>query len=406
MCLPDLFLFNPTCDFAVANGSPNWQPNAVLMRMEEDMASIVRFLATPKDIILLIRLPSPELCLLLKSAGFPDPRFITFDSFLNNPEQVRDIHPWGWSPAFIRFIKPVINSGNCISKNPGIALWKKSDKELRSRDTARMVLLNILQNHFHENFLPLTLAPQVCQTLEEIESYALKHGPLMMKSPWSSSGRGLIPITEIPFHKSIKQQLASALKSQGFVMAEPLLEKVHDLAFLYDSNRGIIKFSGISRFFTNTKGQYEGNYLGDFPADITHPERNFLEWAILHLPKLHIKVLTETGLINSYSGPLGIDTLIFRDEAGNLKINPCLEINWRYTMGHISLELENYIHSSSRGIFRIWQGKEKSFSQMVRAKEPHFKTCHESGKIISGFIPLTEFACDNQFGAYMEASPK
>ncbi len=40
---PDIFYFNPTCEFAVANGSPNWQPNKLLKKMEDDLSVLPLF---------------------------------------------------------------------------------------------------------------------------------------------------------------------------------------------------------------------------------------------------------------------------------------------------------------------------------------------------------------------------
>ncbi len=406
MSLPRLYIFNPTCDFAVANGSPSWQPNATLSRMEEDMASIVRFLSNPEDLVLVNRLPSNELYRVMESVGFPQPRFRTFDSYSSTPEPIKEIRPWGWSPAFNRMIATLTEAGKYLPNPTGVSPWLLADKELRSRQTSLNALHHLLKSHFHDNFISLDMISKVYNNKVEIETYAATNPRLLLKLPWSSSGRGLIPITETPVHQSVKQQINSALKSQGYLMAEPFLDKVHDLAFLFQIDQGEIRFLGISRFFTNHKGQYQGNNLGGFPVDIPEEEKEFLKWAIDLLPGLLTKILYETGLAEAYSGPLGIDTLIFRDKEGKLKINPCLEINWRYTMGHISLELEKYLNPSSYGIFRTWHGKGKTFTQWVGEQSPQHKICNNTGKIISGFIPLTEFKYNNQFGAWLEVIPK
>ena len=406
MSLPRLYVFNPTCDFAVANGNHSWQPNATLSRMQEDMSGIVRFLAKPDDIVLLKRLPSDELSHLMESVGFPQPQFRTFDSFSIKPETIKEVRPWGWSPAFIRMITTLTETGKYLSTPSGISPWQMVDKELRSRKTSLYTLYHILKNHFHDNFISVAMVSKVCQNMEEIESQIAENGKLMLKLPWSSSGRGLIPITEIPLHQTVKQRIHSALKSQGYLMAEPFLDKVHDLAFLFQIDQGEINYLGISRFFTDLKGQYQGNNLGGFPSDIPDEEKEFLEWAVTILPGLFTRIFHESGLTETYSGPLGIDTLIFKDNAGRLKINPCLEINWRFTMGHISIEIEKYLHPASYGIFRTWQGKGKPFTQWISEHPPHFKLCENTGKIISGLIPLTEFAYNNQFGAWLEIIPK
>ena len=55
---PDLYLFNPTCEYAVGNGSPNWQANRLLQNMEADLDILPMFLATSNDFVLVEHLPS------------------------------------------------------------------------------------------------------------------------------------------------------------------------------------------------------------------------------------------------------------------------------------------------------------------------------------------------------------
>ena len=50
--LPDIYLFNPTCEYAVANGHTSWQPNRLLQKMEEDLGTLPLFFARPQDVIL------------------------------------------------------------------------------------------------------------------------------------------------------------------------------------------------------------------------------------------------------------------------------------------------------------------------------------------------------------------
>jgi hypothetical protein len=42
--LPDIYLFNPTCEMAVANSHTSWQPNLLLQKMEEDLVHCPSFL--------------------------------------------------------------------------------------------------------------------------------------------------------------------------------------------------------------------------------------------------------------------------------------------------------------------------------------------------------------------------
>ena len=95
--------------------------------------------------------------------------------------------------------------------------------------------------------------------------------------------------------------------------------------------------------------------------------------------------------------------LIYRDENDELFINPCLEINLRYTMGFVALKTEKLLAEKSKGVFRIFFEPGKSFlsfSNEMRAKHP-LKI--KESKIESGFLALTEPTPEKKFGAYLLA---
>ncbi|HOI48862.1 MAG TPA: hypothetical protein PK167_06130, partial [Prolixibacteraceae bacterium] len=57
MKLPDVYLFNPTCEMAIANGTVSWQPNRLLQQMETDLGNLPQFFAAETDVVLVKRLP-------------------------------------------------------------------------------------------------------------------------------------------------------------------------------------------------------------------------------------------------------------------------------------------------------------------------------------------------------------
>lgn len=260
----------------------------------------------------------------------------------------------------------------------------------------------MLKNYKHKSFIDAGFLPQPCDSVEQIEKLYLKWGKLMVKLPWSSSGRGLQQVTSYPLHKSIRQRLEGMIQNQGIVMVEPLLNKIFDLGFLYEILPDGIQFLGYSRFFTDSKGQYKGNYLKGYPTSVPHVEKRFIDSMEKLLPSIHIQMLTEMEIPSHYHGSIGIDTLIFRDDAGLLKINPILEINWRYTMGHVALNIEKRIIPKSVGTFGIWFNKHKSFTRYALERIQSHPLTLESGMVASGFVPISEFTKDNIFGAYLD----
>ncbi len=402
----DIFFFNPTCDFATANGTVSWQPNRLLQQMERDMGNLPQFLSKPEDIVLVRKLPSSELMDKLQEAGFELPSFISVDEALNSPTVLTgmagNLRPWGWSPAvhhLLKSIKPLCRRE--FQESP-VAGWKPAHRALFSRETARKLLKNMLTHFGRVQFMGLDFLPQACSSPDEVEQLATKWGQIMVKLPWSSSGRGLQAVTRIPVHPSVKQRISGMLRNQGQVFVEPLYKKLQDLGFLYDITSEGIKFLGCSRFFTTAQGQYRGNYLMGYPPGTSAELKIFLTEIENTLPEIHLQALSEMEINKVYEGPLGIDTLIFEHKDGSHGINPCLEINWRYTMGHVALRLEQHIESQSTGTFYTYFSKDKPFSDFVPGNMKTSPLHTIDSKLVSGFLPLTEYKDNNVFGAFIQ----
>jgi hypothetical protein len=54
-----------------------------------------------------------------------------------------------------------------------------------------------------------------------------------------------------------------------------------------------------------------------------------------------------------HRGPAGVDALVYRDTAGGLRLKPIVEVNPRYTMGHVALRVRRQLASGASGTFRI-----------------------------------------------------
>jgi hypothetical protein len=55
----------------------------------------------------------------------------------------------------------------------------------------------------------------------------------------------------------------------------------------------------------------------------------------------------------NYLGPVGIDAFACRDADGKIRLKPVVEINPRYTMGRVTVELMKHVASGGRGLFRL-----------------------------------------------------
>jgi len=204
--------------------------------------------------------------------------------------------------------------------------------------------------------------------------------------------------------EKVWEKLLGIINDQGYVIAEPLLDKVLDMAFSFKLEQGKVNYLGISRFVTDNKGQYQGNYLNGWPTDLNSQVLHFAE----SLPEMIVeplqKAIETSPFAENYEGNFGVDTLIFRDETGNLRVNPCLEINGKQTMGLLSLHLEKLISPNKKAMFKMFYQQGKSFQEFKQKMETNHPLMLQHSKIESGFFALTPALEDTKFGAYLLVS--
>ena len=80
----------------------------------------------------------------------------------------------------------------------------------------------------------------------------------------------------------------------------------------------------------------------------------------------------------NYSGPVGIDAFAYRVADGKVRLKPVVEINPRYTMGRLTVELMKHAAPGIRGLFRLISRKQAlvegfaDFSIYARALSERF----------------------------------
>ncbi|NQU88469.1 MAG: hypothetical protein HQ541_22205 [Mariniphaga sp.] len=402
---PDVYLFNPTCEYAVANGTVSWQPNRLLQKMESDLATLTVFFSKPNDIILVKDFPSKKYIYSLENIGITNRRFVTFKEAFSEKFQIAEkfnhLFPWGWSPAAHHILTPLKPNCSHTFKKGSNFQWIDEHKTMAGKYNSSKILETLLTRISSDFLLPKELIAKKCKSLEEIEIFLNKWGSLMVKAPWSASGRGLQTITINPIPPSINSRILGLIKKQGFVMVEPFLQKKFDMAFQFKSKKGKISYIGTDFFQTDKKGRYQGNYINGFPENIKDLFSDILYFSYNSIIPGLIETLEKEGYARNYEGYFGVDTLIYKDTEQNLRINPCLEINLRFTMGLLSLFLQNHILQNKKGIFKIFYNPGKSFKvftdEMLLKHPPKFK----GNKLFSGYFPLTDSFNSSIYGAYL-----
>jgi len=347
----DVYIFNASNDSALACDSISYSASKYINIFENDLATLPMFFANENDIVLVDEQPNTEFIETMQSLGFSIPHFEIKTEFLKNPfsgkYQLNALKPWGWSKAthtLFRFIKNDFKHVNACSN------WNPILRELSGRQTAALVLQDILENKNYP-FIDKTAIPKVITDTNSIPDLFEITKHWVLKSPWSSSGRGLMKISPERFTANEQTWAQGIINEQGFIMVEPWHNKVFDFSMLFSVSSNKISPLCFSTFKTNDKGQFIGSYI-HWPQEnelskmgISNTEMETISQTIAHS-------LQKQNFNKYYEGWIGVDAMVV-DENGTFKIHPCVEINCRYTIGHLAFALRNYCKQNVKTILRI-----------------------------------------------------
>jgi hypothetical protein len=248
--------------------------------------------------------------------------------------------------------------------------------------------------------LPDDIFPHVENRVEGVIARAKQHA-VVIKSPWSSSGKGLLMAEPDGIGRKEREWLSGVLRKQGHVMVERRLDKISDFALEFWMERsGEIRYMGLSRFFTGEKGGYHGNYIGTQACIEQEITRHTGERLLQSIREAVTRALRES-FGGRYRGPLGVDMMLYRDGVGECRVHPCVEINLRYNMGILALNLsERYLSPGSEGIFRIsYFPRAGEAYRACRTREQEAPPRIEAGRVLSGCLPLTPVDEETRFVA-------
>lgn len=322
-----VFLFNPENDIALGTGLERITPPRQAALLHKAGAMLSFWLGESGDFVVVgeEELAGAERWMeeVAEILGVDGPRPV---ASLRGMDDV-GLTPWGWSrDAVCQFEKLGAVSGILEEKRGGMDVRR----DLSHRKSA-LRFLEIWETEVGK--LPFTLPVQAfCP--DDVKSFVEASGRCMVKSPWSSSGRGVFPVDASTLEASLSR-IEGLMKRQGSVMLEPLLPKLQDFAMLFNYNGGESRFEGYSMFFNSTDTNYGGNYIGSDDMILARLE----EWVSrreVETVREKVEEILPCVLGGGYEGPLGIDMMVCGDEAETPWIAPCVEINLRYTMGFVA----------------------------------------------------------------------
>lgn len=319
-----LLVFNPEHDLALAANLSNFTAPHAGRQLRADLGFIPAIWAAADDYVHVENVEDAERR-FLRLTRRPFGRFIAKEQICKHQFSAVDV--WGWDLAIRAFL---LRWGIDAAIMP-TATQIDDIRQLSHRRYA-MQLLDCLQ-------MPGIIGSS-CETnqIENIIDRLHSGEHLVVKAPWSSSGRG-VRFMENDVNIYDNGWLRNVIVKQGSVMVEPYYNKVKDfgMEFVSDGN-GSVSYIGLSLFQTSN-GAYTGNIL----ASEEEKENLISRYIPIDLLKtVQQKICAKMGswLKDQYAGVFGIDMMVVRrDDGDGFLLHPCVEINLRRTMGHVAISL-------------------------------------------------------------------
>lgn len=289
---------------ALADGKPGYTPPANIRQMRMELAGLPYWWAEADD-----KVWDGVSPLLLQSGDA--------------------IRPWGWSPALKHQLQLAGVGDEFLPSDESLRRLRERSHRKSAIDALRDLKAAGIEGLAGESVL--------CHSFDEVLAASAQWDKTIMKAPWSSSGKGLM-MMDAPNAQRWAERI---IRQQGSVVAEQFLDRQADFAMEFWCESGKVRYEGLSLFYTNDQGAYQGNWVA--------PEAQKMQWLAQLADPRALGAIQQWWMQRlegiDYEGPVGIDMLLTRD----FRICPCVEINWRMTMGLVS----------------VWMGQRQRYGRMI-----------------------------------------
>ncbi|MFV0506054.1 MAG: hypothetical protein ACK5L5_04990 [Bacteroidales bacterium] len=388
----NVFLFDPTCEMAIANSSPYYQPPQNIVHFTEQLSWLPSLLADSSDYLISKHPYSDRFVDALMDLRRNLPRIVEEGQQYNFQRFI----PWGWSPMIHHKYKSIKQMCDDAFFRMPNSQWNPEVQKYYERTFALTVCKELINIDMHKDgLIAQDELPIVVRSITEFDEMLKRMHKAMIKLPLSSSGRGVLKVDTSSITENERGRVKKMIEAQSYIMLEKYLNIKAEFGMLFSYFEGEgLKFHGFSFTKTNN-GRYCGNLVNRTPPSLSN---SLLEGVRQELVPALTTQFKKHNLFDAYNGYFGVDACIY-NENGSLKINPCMEINLRMTMGHIALALTELLAKTSQGEFGIYGGKNfEYFCAQMRNVKPLIIS---DRKIVSGFVSLSPESNKARSGAYL-----
>ncbi len=398
---PNVFLFNPFAEGYIAQGKA-FTPVKHQVQLGRDLANLPQFLGRQDDIVLVEERPSAKFLGELKEAGFALPEFVEIagrriDSASLLQRKLGGLRPWAWGPDSVEVLRPLFGNVGRESRTPE-QTFDDNIGELYSKVWSAELLRSIVARWGAEPWLctEFETGRRVTTLAESLRAIAAireaGHHRVVVKQALGLAGQNALRLWEPEVSEAQKRWMAKAVANGRELVVEPWLSREADFSVQLEMSGDGLRLQGFTGLWNDERGQFQGNfvqpgYRRNIPREITQ-----LLGHASYIPKIRalydemFSVIEQRLKAAGHFGPIGIDALVYRCVDGACRLKPIVEINPRYTMGRLALELMDQTCPGTYGMFRLLNRQE-----ILRA----------------GFVSFTDYAgaLNRRFPVHLEGHP-
>lgn len=331
-------MYNPTCEMAVQNNSVSYQPPLRLQEFERAMSSLMMFISQEGDCVV-GEAPDDELLLFWKERGVYLPQFVSKNDAISLIKDGAILIPWGgsrqlyYSYGLKQESEQYTDLMRCFfSREMSVVLEDTVCRLCQGRN-------NLKQYDIEER--------SVLVTERDIMERRVKMGNCVVKSLWSSSGRGVQLVREQCHIEPAIVWARGKIRHDGGVVCEPFYKRLGEFTTLIEIYEdGRIEYLGTNYFEADEAGRFGKELIGQ--KILTREEEQ-------EVAQILIEAMSRLNWVEKYIGKIGVDGMVYNDKHGERKVRICTEVNMRHTMGNINLSVARCFSPKVKATWQIEQ---------------------------------------------------
>ena len=316
-----LYVFNPEHDLALAANLSNFTAPHAGRKLRFDLGYIPALWAGDDDYVLVddVKKAVRSYGRLRAKVGGTPKQFV--DKSQLHRLYINKVEPWGWDLALRSFL--LRNGVDIVPSEDEIDVIRQLSHRRHAADLLSKLQMDGIIGISHE-----------VDNIADIQQMLGTYHRVVVKAPWSSSGRGVRFIADI-IDGYQERWINNVIEKQGSVMVEPYYNKVKDFGMeFYAHEDGSVEYLGLSVFETRN-----GTYLDNIVAleeEKTSLLTPYVSADLLQYVREEICRQMASIIHRKYVGCFGVDMMIVKGDDRFL-VHPCVEVNLRRTMGWIAL---------------------------------------------------------------------